>query len=378
MREIVYKISSENSDDFLYNVKFYCPFVKDFLVNEVKSEITVLIEEDSYTTKNIDIVNKVYDYVANKKTIEKKILYVNETQPKYRDDFRKTLRESGSVIENSKGIIGYKGIFLKLCNAFDNIFLDYAKHLNAEEISFPTLIELDKLDKCGYIASFAQYLTYATHLVEDFSKVKKYIIERGSENFHNINYVLTPAICLHCYIALQNSSLNVDRPLVKTAKGKCYRYESGNLDSYTRLWDFTMREIIFIGKNQEVEDLRQKSIQFIIDLVESLCLNCFIETANDPFFLGEKDKEYFQLLSKVKYELRIKIPFDNTTISVASFNIHGNHFGKAYNINNQNGGYVDTGCTAFGLERLAYAFLSQYGPKIENWPNTIKKRLLNE
>ncbi len=80
----------------------------------------------------------------------------------------------------------------------------------------------------------------------------------------------------------------------------------------------------------------------------------------------------------MKYELRMAIPFDGTTIAVASFNIHGNHFGKAYNINNRNGGYVDTGCVAFGIERLAYAFISQYGPEIENWPDAIKKRLQRE
>lgn len=172
---------------------------------------------------------------------------------------------------------------------------------------------------------------------------------------------------------MQNTILDIKNPYVITTKGRCFRYESNNLNSNTRLWDFTMREIVFIGTEEAVETLRQQSMQFVRDLVEILKLNCFIETASDPFFIDIKNKEYFQLITKVKYELRMNIPFNNTSIAVASFNSHGNHFGRSYHITSKTGTYVNTGCTAFGIERWVYAFLSQYGLDMSLWPKKMKQ-----
>jgi hypothetical protein len=40
------------------------------------------------------------------------------------------------------------------------------------------------------------------------------------------------------------------------------------------------------------------------------------------------------------------------------------------------GSPAHTGCIAFGLERIAFAFLAQYGLDIQLWPETVRKAIL--
>jgi len=363
-------------NDFIYSINFYCPFVRKISIDEKNAKVILRIGENSTVTEYTEYkakIDNIYKHIINKKSVKKVNLYANNVISKYNGDIREELLRNGIVTYRGKGIISFKGIFYELYNIFDDIFIDFALSLNAEEINYPTLIQAKSLDKCNYITSFAQYLTYTTHLVEDFENVKDYIDKRNSNNLANPQYILTPAVCLHCYIGLQNTILDIKNPYVITTKGRCFRYESNNLNGNTRLWDFTMREIVFIGTEEAVETLRQQSMQFVRDLVEILELNCFIETASDPFFIDIKNKEYFQLITKVKYELRMNIPFNNTSIAVASFNSHGNHFGRSYHITSKTGTYVNTGCTAFGIERWVYAFLSQYGLDMSLWPKKMKQ-----
>lgn len=45
--------------------------------------------------------------------------------------------------------------------------------------------------------------------------------------------------------------------------------------------------------------------------------------ANDPFFLPGKVKQNFKVPKHVKYEVRADIPYKNDTISIASYDTHG-------------------------------------------------------
>ena len=43
------------------------------------------------------------------------------------------------------------------------------------------------------------------------------------------------------------------------------------------------------------------------------------------------------------------------------------------NISLPDGSPAHTGCIAFGLERMAYAFLAQYGLETADWPEVVRK-----
>ena len=138
---------------------------------------------------------------------------------------------------------------------------------------------------------------------------------------------MSPTVCHHLYHLLSQTKLKNN--IVATAKGHCFRYESKNMSFLERLWNYTMREIIFIGSEKHVKNSLLLSQKLIIKVLNDFDLIYKIESASDPFF-GEKagEKSLFQKSFKLKYEVRSKIPFNNSTIAVGSFNNAQDFFGK--------------------------------------------------
>jgi seryl-tRNA synthetase len=66
---------------------------------------------------------------------------------------------------------------------------------------------------------------------------------------------------------------------------------------------------------------------------------------------------------KLKYELGIILPYSNKELACGSFNYHGSFFTDTFNIKSKDERPINTGCIAFGLERLVYAYLCQKGLK---------------
>jgi hypothetical protein len=160
---------------------------------------------------------------------------------------------------------------------------------------------------------------------------------------------------------------------VVTSRGKSFRFESRYRRALERLWDFTIREIVFLGARDFVLDCRRRFMERSFELVESLRLGGQCSVANDPFFAGADTAErtWSQRLLELKYELRLPIAAD-ADVAVASFNFHEQFFGDSFRIRDRDEqGFVHTACVGFGLERLAYAFLCQHGLDPADWPGDI-------
>jgi seryl-tRNA synthetase len=99
-----------------------------------------------------------------------------------------------------------------------------------------------------------------------------------------------------------------------------------------------------------------------------------VESANDPFFIGEFRKQAaFQSAFQLKFEIRARLPFKESELAVGSYNYHQDFFGRHLNITLPDGSPAHTGCIAFGLERMAYAFLAQYGLDPDKWPVVVRE-----
>jgi seryl-tRNA synthetase len=108
---------------------------------------------------------------------------------------------------------------------------------------------------------------------------------------------------------------------------------------------------------------------------ESIGMAYKVESANDPFFIGEYKQAAFQNAFHLKYEIRALLPYKKSTLAVGSYNYHQDFFGRQLKIHQRDGSPIHTGCLAFGLERIAFAFLSQFGFEKENWPLYVKERI---
>ena len=121
--------------------------------------------------------------------------------------------------------------------------------------------------------------------------------------------------------------------LVATAVGNCFRYEAINLTSLERLWNFTMREVIFVGPKEFVLENREIARERMRSVFEQIGLAYRVESANDPFFIGEFRKQAaFQSAFQLKFEIRARLPFKDRTLAVGSYNYHQDFFGRNLNI----------------------------------------------
>jgi len=137
-----------------------------------------------------------------------------------------------------------------------------------------------------------------------------------------------------------------------------------------------MREVIFVGPKDFVLENREIARQRMAAFFEQIGLAYRVESANDPFFIGEFRKQAaFQSAFQLKYEIRARLPFKDSTLAVGSYNYHQDFFGRSLNISLPDGSPAHTGCVAFGLERIAFAFLVQFGLDPAGWPAPVREHL---
>lgn len=309
---------------------------------------------------------------------ETKVLVSRKGLGQYNLDPQPTLEREGELRRFGRGRYGLGPRLVALMAFFDRELTRTFLSFSPKQYQFPSLIGADVLERCKYLRSFPHALTLVSHLREDLAAVQEFArsakwdgaqLTSDPAHLSAIECLLAPAVCFHCFAWLQNSQQQEDSSV--TAIGKCFRYESGNLEGLERLWDFTMRELIFIGSPDFVLAQRQKAIEGTAQLLDDWGLGYEIRSATDPFFIEEYASATFQLAFDLKFEVRADLPYKQKTLAVGSFNFHQDYFGRSLNITNTNGEALSTGCVGFGLERLALAFLAQHGLDNRNWPAAV-------
>jgi seryl-tRNA synthetase len=300
----------------------------------------------------------------------------------YAQDPMAELIQRGQVSQELQGVFALGPLLARLMAFFEERFVELADSFQAPPYRFPTLIPARYLERVNYFHAFPHSLTFATHLREDLDVIDHFAEQAACdehglvappESFAQVQALLSPAVCYHLYFSL------ADRPLpggqlAATAVGNCFRYEAINLASLERLWNFTMREVIFVGPKDFVLENRETARQRMQPVFEEIGLAYRVESANDPFFIGEFRKQAaFQSAFQLKFEIRASLPFSSSTLAVGSYNYHQDFFGRNLNISLPDGSPAHTGCVAFGLERIAYAFLAQHSLDPANWPRWVRE-----
>jgi seryl-tRNA synthetase len=265
-----------------------------------------------------------------------------------------------------------------LVAALDRRVLEIARQYNAPAHAFPSLIGADVLDRCRYFRNFPTSLGLVSHLREDHERIQAFARSARAEDGHlvfdpaslsTVECLLSPAVCFHWYARLADGALA--DPAVITAVGKCFRYESSLMGGLERLWDFTMREVIFVGSAEFVRGQRPVLVDACVALLGELGLAYEIATATDPFFADAYAAQAaYQQGFELKFELLLPLPYSGRKLAVGSVNYHQDFFGRSFNIS-AGDDPAHTGCLAFGLERFALAFLAQHGPEERHWPDAV-------
>lgn len=348
---------------------------------DIKREPT--IQERETITENVHSVVELMAKNARAPRIQVLENHLDIHSP-YQQDPMPILEESGEVMQEATGMLLLGPLLSRLINFFEDKFISLAADFKAQPFRFPTLIPAKYLDRVNYFKSFPNYLTFATHLREDFDNINAFAENAHCEGsglvapegvYSQIETLLSPAVCYHLYFYLADKPLP-NNEMIVTAVGNCFRYESNNLTSLERLWNFSMREVIFVGSQEFVLQNREKARLIMKSFFEELGLAYQVESANDPFFIGEFRKQVaFQSAFQLKYEIRAALPFKSSTLAIGSYNYHQDFFGRHLNITLSDGSPAHTGCVAFGLERCAYAFLAQFGFDQSKWPEIVRRNI---
>lgn len=187
-------------------------------------------------------------------------------------------------------------------------------------------------------------------------------------------YCLPPTVCYHVYDMVSGTQFSDGQAY--TALGKSFRYENKYHDPTSRLWDFTIRETVFIGPAAYVQANVEAYRAAACALMDELHLTGQCVSATDPFFISNEMTALTnaQRLTGAKYELRLDAAAGQ--ISIGSFNLHGQFIARGFELKGDTtNGYTFSGCIGIGIERLLFALLAQHGLDPARWPSALNLEL---
>ena len=165
----------------------------------------------------------------------------------------------------------------------------------AEEQSFPVLIDADILRRAEYPEAFP-HLLMAPAVAADPARP----MARG--NVLLTRRFLSPAVCYHAYAGIAHSTVDGDRTV--TARGRCFRNEeAAELVPGRRQVEFEMRELILIGAPSWIEERLADLKPGVEALAGEFGLEGQWQAASDPFFLPRaQGKAHMQRILGTKVE----------------------------------------------------------------------------
>jgi seryl-tRNA synthetase len=294
------------------------------------------------------------------------------------------LKSRGWVLDLGRGQVGLAGPALRLLRALDASFARLAERsFDAQERSYPVLVPSQLLAKTGYFSSFPHSIFMVTHVEEDFDSIEGFRSANSGRlgfNIPNRDHLalppvcVSPALCFQAYHSLEGQRVR-DLEVI-TTQGHCARYESTAAVGLERLWDFQMRELIFIGSADAVETARRRALQCATDQLDEWGLEFSVQTASDPFFSSNHERlSTWQREHELKLEIRAPIRRSAggaDDIAVVSINAHRTFLGERFRITAPEGGWATTSCLGWGLERFVLAVFTQLGLDPSAWPAALR------
>lgn len=366
-------------EEILKQVAHLSPSLRKARISLDGSRLEFDVPEQEAGSTKVNAENLCALIQRSLRNLERKVVY--QSRAVARPIFRGSTAGIPGVIMSGPGQVMLEGLPLWLFQYLDSALAELEQEWNAQPLLTPTLIPAAVLARCNYFRSFPNTVTFACHLHPEAGVIngfrarhddKMTLDDQALGDMAPPETCLSPAVCYHVYHRNQGRTLDPAGAIYRV-HGKCFRYEATNLNGMTRLWEFSMRELVFLGPSDSVLDQRQQCLETFGAFFDELGLACEIRTASDPFYIAPDapSKTYFQLTAETKYEVSALLP-DDERVAVGSLNYHHDFFGRAFDIKIDGGGLAHSVCIGFGLERLVCAFLAQHGTDPENWPEKVR------
>ena len=249
------------------------------------------------------------------------------------------------AIQIGNGLFVLKGILVNILDKIDIECGKIAKKVDTKEVFVPSVLSYENAKRSEYLNSFKNQALMLSTIDSD-------------KEFQGL---ACPTVCYHYSSSLKNKKIKDNLGI--TAVSRCTRKEEGKLNDLSRLTNFTMRETVFYG----TEKYCREKLKETLDETEKVLENVFdldykIMTAADPFFgTNGEIKRKAQLILESKYEVQATLPYNNSGVSIASFNNHGKVFFERFEIKAKSTEFSYSSCVGWGYERILFAILAQKG-----------------
>jgi seryl-tRNA synthetase len=270
-------------------------------------------------------------------------------------------------------------VFERVRMAVDSLITATSSPDLPETPRFPPLIPRRTLERAGYLKSFPN-LCGAVFSFKGKESAALDLLERANRgddwgvHLSMTDVVLTPAACYPAYPAIARRGPLPEGGLTLDL-GASYVFRNEPSPDPARLQVFHQREMVRMGRPDDVLRWRELWMSRAQDIFAQLELDAKLDLASDPFFgRGGKLLANSQRAQSLKFEVLVPIVCTERT-AVASFNYHQEHFGSAFGIQLHDGSVAHTACLGFGLERITLALFRQHGLKTNTWPPSVLGRL---
>jgi len=289
-----------------------------------------------------------------------------------------------------KGQWFYGPRFIALQRAIEDIFLEVlVEKLEFYECMWPKLIPITVMNKMRYLEGLPEGMYYCSAPRRDpevFRKFKNELlikkevpINRLKDGLKDPSYVLAPAQCEPFYEFFSHEVLDEkDLPIKLFDKsGWTYRWEAGGAKGLDRVHEFQRIELVWLGMPEQVEEIRDATLEISQELANQMELEWYTEIGDDPFYLeGRKMEERgIEFPDVPKYEMRLVVPGADKGVAAISANVHGTHFTEGFSIKETHNNTLWTGCTGIGVTRWLFGFLAQKGFDEANWPDIVRNKI---
>lgn len=248
------------------------------------------------------------------------------------------MKELGFKIDDSYNLT-LSGKGLEIYEYINKELKTYFKEYFSEIIINNPLMKESDLEKFNYNKNFPQNIIHCYNNISNYQRI-----------------CLRPASCFQIYINLENSKINNELESFFIT-GPCFRAEDNKFEKPFRLPSFTMSEIVFIGNNERIIELKNELEEQVIEFfTNKLYLPVKSISANDAFF--EEQNKGAKILQKIKdLKREFVIDYNDKEISLGSINLVEEKFTSKFNIKLKNGQIASSMCLAFGIERIVACIL---------------------
>lgn len=325
-------------------------------INKIKKDVTHFIESNKRIERFL-----LQDASLSGNQLKKQAVFRDKILKELKilfSNFSLTEQSQKSIFYSSTGVIMYSNEVMEFRDSLNKAISKLGKHFfNTESFQTPSLLNRNIAKKSGYFNIGSQHMYYVNELVKDTSTFGNYDeLLRNSEDFDiNINkfvqpseFILNPAVCLHIYPKLEGIDFSSEEEYrAFDLVGSAFRDEGGNINNQNRFREFCVHELVFFASEENVKELYNGVLNFMIAFLDTLKILQDVEYSNDIFFGNQADS---QLVSQAVGKDKIEA-IGSSGISIASLNLHKDKFTKAFKIT-QKSERIHSFCLAFGIDRI--------------------------